>query len=52
MGSSRSIASSSIIFLLSSGAVWAQTLAANTEAAGASDGLDQIIVTGSRQAGL
>ena len=49
---SRSVAAGSVIFLLSSGAVWAQTLAANTGAAETSDGLDQIIVTGSRQAGL
>src|ERR1700733_16288036 len=52
MRSSRSSATGSVIFLLGSGAVWAQTLAANTDAAGASDGLDQIIVTGSRPAGL
>ncbi len=52
MRSSRSIAASSVVFLLSSGVVWAQTLAANTDTTGASDGLDQIIVTGSRQSGL
>jgi iron complex outermembrane recepter protein len=52
MRSSGSIATGSIIFLLGSGAVWAQTLAANTDTAGASGVLDQIIVTGSRQPGL
>lgn len=52
MRSSRSIAAGSMILLLSSGAVRAQTFAANTDASGGSDGLEQIIVTGSRQSGL
>ncbi len=52
MPSSRSIATGSIIFLLGSSAAWAQTLAAKTGTSEASDGLDQIIVTGSRQSGL
>ena len=38
--------------MLGSGAAWAQTLAADADTAEASDGLDQIIVTGSRQSGL
>ncbi len=50
MRSSGSIAAGSIILLLSSGAVLAQTVAANS--AGGSDVFQQIIVTGSRQSGL
>ncbi|MGB6356948.1 MAG: TonB-dependent receptor [Steroidobacteraceae bacterium] len=37
---------------MGSSAAWAQTLAAKTGTSEASDGLDQIIVTGSRQSGL